>query len=317
VLTTNVTRADEDADVVALREMALHGSGATRDFDLRHSFMSVAGVTIHWAELGWETAATPVVMLHGLQDCHRTWRQVSSWLARDRRVLMLDLPGHGLSGRPDAVYDLPWYAHVTAAWLEAIGLAETDVVGHSMGGGIAQMLLLECRDRIRRLVLAASGGLGREITSLLRLATIPLVVERFGQPFFGMATRLAFRGVLAPEELADLSAMNALGGSARAFSRTVRDLVDWRGQRRTFAQRVHEVRALPPIAVIWGERDRVIPAKHAEALAEVIDGVQVTMLEGCGHFLHHDQPALFARVVRQFLDAPIMPAARLRGQPAG
>jgi len=283
------------------------------DADVRHSFVNMAGVEIHWAELGNAASpVTPLVMLHGLQDSHLTWRRVAVELARDRRVLMPDLPGHGLSERPDAAYDLPWYASVTAAWLETIGLAEADILGHSLGGGIAQMLLLECRDRIRRLVLAAPGGLGREITLLLRLASIPHVVERFGQPFFGTIARLALGGVLEPSDLAELVAMNARAGTARAFARTVRDLVDWRGQRRMFTHRAREIRALPPIAVIWGENDRVIPAKHADALTNFVEGVHVTTLAGCGHYAHHEQPAVFAGVVRQFLDASVTPAARIR-----
>jgi pimeloyl-ACP methyl ester carboxylesterase len=306
-------RSRDEGVVVAPRECRCGEFASAPDLEVRHSFAKAAGLTIHWAEVGKESMATPVVMLHGLQDCHRTWRHVVSSLARDRRVLMPDLPGHGLSERPDAAYDLPWYARVTAAWLETIGLARADVVGHSLGGGIAQMLLLERCGFTRRLVLAASGGLGREITSLLRLASIPLVVERFGQPFLGIGTRLALRGAVAPDDIAELSTMNARLGSARAFARTVRDLVDWRGQRRRFYQRAHEVGALPPIAVIWGERDRVIPVKHAEGLAEFVDGLQVTILDGCGHYLHHEQPDSFARVVRDFLDAPVTAAARLRG----
>lgn len=285
---------------------------ARSDVELRHKYATVAGMLMHWAEAGEPSAAAPVVMLHGLQDCHLTWRPVASVLARDRRVLLPDLPGHGLSGRPDVAYDLPWYAGVIAEWLRTIDLEEADFVGHSMGGGVAQMLLLECRARIRRLVLAASGGLGREITSLLRLAALPHVVERFGQPFLGVGTRLALRGLLEPEQLAELVNMTVREGSARAFARTVRDLVDWRGQRRTFSGGAHDLASLPPIAVIWGDRDRVIPVKHAEALAQLVDGVQVTLLHGCGHFLHLEQPGRFAQAVRAFLDAPVASPARLR-----
>ena len=173
------------------------------ELEVRHAFTDVAGVAIHWAEAGKETGATPVVLLHGLQDCHLTWKRVALSLARDRRVFMPDLPGHGLSERPDVAYDLPWYTRVIAAWLATVGLAEVDVVGHSLGGGIAQMLLLECRDRIRRLVLAAAGGLGREITSLLRLASIPFAVERFGQPFLSIGTRLALRRVFPAPPVTD------------------------------------------------------------------------------------------------------------------
>jgi len=282
--------------------------------EVRHAQARVAAVELHWAEIGHDADARPLVLLHGLQDSYLTWKRVAPEFARDRRVLMLDLPGHGLSERPDAAYDLPWYTSVVAAWLASVGLAEVDIVGHSLGGGIAQMLLLECRERIGRLVLAAPGGLGREITLLLRLASIPHVVEQFGQPFFATIARLALGGVVVPEDLTELMAMNARSGSARAFARTVRDLVDWSGQRRLFTHRADEIPVLPPIAVLWGEDDKIIPAKHARALADRVDGLQITVLASCGHFLHHEQPELFARLVREFLEAPDAAPARLRGR---
>jgi pimeloyl-ACP methyl ester carboxylesterase len=277
-----------------------------------HHFARVDGVRIHWAELGKPTGEPPLVMLHGLNDCYRTWRQVAPRLARDRRVLMPDLPGHGLSGRPDASYELRWYAHVMARWLEAAGVERADLVGHSFGGGVAQMMLLECPERIRRLVLVSSGGLGREITASLRLASIPLVVERLGQPFMGPCTRLALKAtgdVISSEDMARLSAMNAQNGSARAFARTVRDIIDWRGQRRTFFQRAAELPALPPIAVFWGDRDDVIPISHAEALAKAVHGVRVTRFEGCGHYPHHQKPDRFVDALRDFLETPDARAA--------
>ena len=137
-----------------------------------HASVDAAGTRIHWAETGEQTSRTPVVLIHGLQDSHISWRRVAETLGRDRRVLMPDLPGHGMSERPDVGYDLPWYAHVMAAWLEVLGVVKVDLVGHSMGGGVAQMLLLESPTRIRRLVLAASGGLDREISPLVRLAQL-------------------------------------------------------------------------------------------------------------------------------------------------
>src|ERR1035438_4849589 len=72
-----------------------------------------------------------------------------------------------------------------AKWLEAAGVETCDLAGHSFGGGVAQAMLLECPERIRRLALIASGGLGREVGWLLRLASLPRVGERFGQPFMG------------------------------------------------------------------------------------------------------------------------------------
>lgn len=276
----------------------------------------IDGVQLHWVELCDGRGAPPVVLLHGLYDSHRTWRLVDEALAHDRHVLMPDLPGHGLSGRPDASYALAWYAHVIARWIVALGLEQVDVVGHSFGGGVAQMLLLECAERIRRLVLVASGGLGREIRPVLRLASVPLVVEAFGQPFMGFGTRLALRAGsgFSKKDIQELAAMNARPGSARAFARTVRDIIDWRGQRRGFFERVHEVAELPPIAVFWGDRDKIIPIAHGRTFADTLDGVVFVTFEGCGHYLHREQPDAFARALREFLDTPRVPAAKVRAK---
>jgi pimeloyl-ACP methyl ester carboxylesterase len=283
-----------------------------------HRFALVEDVWVHWAEQGKSSGRPPLVLLHGLNDCHRTWRQLAPQLAHGSRVLMPDLPGHGLSGRPDASYELDWYARIMERWLDEVGIARTDLVGHSFGGGVALAMLLRCPRRIRRLVLVSSGGLGREIAVPLRLASLPLVVERLGQPFMGPCTRLVLRALkatgdaLSSEDIARLSAMNAQSGSARAFARTVHDVIDWRGQRRSFFQRAHELSTLPPIAVFWGDRDPVIPFSHAEAFEKCVNGVHVTRFAACGHYPHHERPDAFVAALHDFLGAPHVPAARLR-----
>jgi pimeloyl-ACP methyl ester carboxylesterase len=285
------------------------------DLDRHHHFTDVEGCRLHWVDVGESAAKPPLVLLHGLNDCHLTWKSVLPGLMGDRRVLVPDLPGHGLSGRPDASYKLGWYAHVIARWFDALGLDTVDVVGHSFGGGVAQVTLLESSARIRRLVLVSSGGLGREIAVALRLASLPGLVERFGQPFMGTGTRLALKvtgELLSKEEVASLSAMNARGGSARAFARTVRDIIDWRGQRQTFFKRANELTHLPAIAVFWGDRDQIIPATHAQALADCLEGIRVRLFNGCGHYPHHQQQGAFVNALRDFLDDPTVPQARLR-----
>jgi pimeloyl-ACP methyl ester carboxylesterase len=278
-----------------------------------HSFARVDGCRLHWVDCnGIRPNGPPLVLLHGLSDSYSSWMHLVPRLAQDRRVLVPDLPGHGLSARPDASYELKWYAHTMARWLESRGLESVDMVGHSFGGGVALMMLPECRRRIRRLILVSSGGLGREISFLLRLASIPYLVERFGQPFMGPATRLglmATGGAFSQTDGAKRSAMNARGGSARAFARTVRDIIDWRGQRRSFLDRPPDL-ALPPIAVFWGDRDAVIPISHARALEQSMDGVRLTVFDGCGHYPHHQQPEAFVRAVGRFLGDPSVRPAR-------
>lgn len=273
---------------------------------------------LHWAELGPSNETTALVLLHGMNDSHVTWKHVAPALARDRRVLMPDLPGHGLSDRPDASYELAWHARIIARWLERLEIGPVDIVGHSFGGGVAQMLLLQPALRIRRLVLVASGGLGTELGFVLRLATIPYVVELLGQPFMALGTRLALASSgYSKDDMRETCALNMQPGSARAFGRTVRDIADWRGQRRSFYHRAHELQQLPPIAVFWGEHDRMIPVKHAKELAKWADGVVVEMFPECSHYLHHDKPDLFVPKLRDFLDQPNVARARFRTEPLG
>jgi pimeloyl-ACP methyl ester carboxylesterase len=285
---------------------------------MRHSFAEIGGVDLHWATLGEPVGRTPLVLIHGMTDSHLSWRKVAGELARDRLVLMPDLPGCGLSGRPNVSYELEWHAQIIAEWLEQLGLSSVDAVGHSYGGGVVQMLLLACPERIRRVVLVASGGLGREVGFWLKFATVPHFVERYGQPFMAFGTRRALghsRDASSKQDADAASAMNATRGTARAFSRTVRDVINFRGQTRHFLQRAHEVKVLPPIAVLWGERDALIPIAHAQSFVESVNGAAFKSFPDCGHYLHQERPAEFASAVKDFLDAPNATAVSLREPP--
>jgi pimeloyl-ACP methyl ester carboxylesterase len=282
--------------------------------ETRDHFIEVDGVRLHWAEFGRASAAPPIVLLHGLNNSCCSWSQVAPLLATDRRVLAPDLPGHGQSDRPNAGYELDWYARIIARWIEAVGLEEVDIVGHSFGGGVAQMLLLECPERIRRLVLVAAGGLGKGVGLWLRLASLPYVVEYLGQPFMALGTRLALRGAregVTRKDIAELSRFNSQAGSARAFARSVRDVINWRGQRRSFLYRANEVEKLPPLLVLWGDRDALIPIEQGRAFAALLEGAVFRTFEGCGHYLHNERPEEFVRAVREFLDDPVARATRL------
>lgn len=280
------------------------------------SFARVQEVELHWVELG---RGRPLVLLHGLCDSHRTWFPAAPALACSRRVLMLDLAGHGESSRPNASYSLDWHANIVGAWLDALGLDDVDLVGHSYGGGVAQWMLLAQRERIRRLGLESAGGLGREVSVALRWASFPFFVERFGQPFMQFGTTRALNAAgaaFSDEEIAILARYNARPGTARAFSRSVRDVINGWGQHRHFLDRAREVPALPPIALFWGEDDPLIPFAHGLEAASLLEGATLTRFPRAGHFPHRQAPARFAEALAAFLDAPRQPGARLRAPDA-
>ena len=260
--------------------MTLRSVDPVHRSDIASHHARVRGVELHWAEVG---SGAPLVLLHGLCDSHRTWLPVAPALARRRRVLMLDLAGHGESARPDASYTLDWHANLVGAWLEELGLSEVDLVGHSYGGGVAQWMLLGHRPRIRRLGLEATGGLGREVGAALRWASFPFFVERFGQPFMSFGTARALNaagGAFSEEEIAALARYNGRPGTARAFSRSVRDVIDGWGQRRHFVDRAHEAPSLPPIALFWGDDDPLIPVAHGDRRRVPAEGRHADALRG-------------------------------------
>jgi pimeloyl-ACP methyl ester carboxylesterase len=279
------------------------------------SEMIIDGVLLHWTETG---AGSPLLILHGLADSQHTWGAVTSALAQRYRVLCLDLPGCGRSGRPDASYGLDWQARLVAAWLDRLGLRTLDVLGHSYGGGVALWLLLYRASSIQKLALVAPGGLGTEVGLWLRLAATLGVVEAGGQLLIGPITRLLthFHGCsLTASDRRALHGMNSSPGTGRAFTRTVRDVINWRGQTRHVLQRAHEVASLPSIAVFWGERDRVIPIRHGEALCSLLEHCTLRRLPGAGHFLHWQAPEELAKAVLSYLDDPLALPSRFRAAP--
>ena len=277
----------------------------------------VAGIHLHWAEAG---EGRDTVLLHGVCDSHRAWRKVAPPLSRSRRLLMLDLPGHGLSDRPEAPYTVDWYGRMVGEWIDSIGLKSFDLVGHSFGGGVAQMLLATHGSRIGRLALVGSGGLGTEVSFALRLWSTLRGAEHVAQPLVAPGTRLAVASLLPgsdPEDVAYISWMNAMPGTGRALSRTVRAVIDWRGQKLQLFDRLEELpRLLPPIGLFWGSKDTIIPVDHARALLEKMENVSVTEFEGCGHWPQLEQPEAFALALARFLGDPIAARASWRGEVA-
>jgi pimeloyl-ACP methyl ester carboxylesterase len=239
---------------------------------------------------------------------------------------MVDLPGHGLSSRPDAPYTLDWYAETMLRWLDALGIGKAHVVGHSYGGGVAQWMVLRQRERIDRLALVAPGGLGREVHFGLRLSAFPFLGRWLTQPLMYLGTHLLMRlGTVAREGLdtreIELHArMNAQPGTGRAFHRTVSSCMGLFGQRVQAWDRVHEVESIPPLALFWGERDRILPIAQAHRARERIEGTAFFGYPGVGHFVQLEASERFADELLGFLDSgarPGVPRLVERGAPAG
>ncbi|WP_437820110.1 alpha/beta fold hydrolase [Sorangium sp. So ce1078] len=274
---------------------------------------------VHWEE--WSpprnggAGKRPVVLVHGLSDSCRTWNRLAPALAAGGRpVVALDLPGHGHSARPDAPYTVAWYAGVVAEWIRALGLSDFDLIGHSFGGSIAMCVAIERPGRVHRLGLVAAGGIGSEVALPLRFAAVTGLLELAAPVLMGVGTHagmLVLGGNFNADERRHLARVNARPGTARALSRTLRHAIDLRGQREHLMDIAHRLPEIPPLAVYWGDRDPVLPVRHAADIERYLEGVEVRRFAKAGHYPHREAVADLAPDLLRFLDEP-RPAPRLR-----
>lgn len=252
-----------------------------------------------------------LLLLHGLACDSSTWNAVVPTLAEHYTVIAPDLLGHGESDKPDADYSLGGYANGMRDLLTVLGIDKVTVVGHSFGGGVAMQFAYQFPDRTERVVLVSTGGLGKEVTPLIRFLTVPgsgmaigVATARPWRPLVSGALRSLSRlPISATRDLDEVARIyEALGDRAQrtAVQRVTSHVLNWRGQYVTMTDRSYLAR-LMPVLVIWGRDDMVIPSSHADVAPTQVSDVHV--LENSGHFPHKDHPDEFARIVMEFVES--------------
>ena len=254
----------------------------------------------------------PLLLIHGIGDNSATWRAVMPELARDHLVIAPDLLGHGSSAKPRADYSVAAYANGMRDLLGVLDIDRVTLVGHSLGGGVAMQFAYQFPERVERMVLVSSGGAGKRISPLLRAASLPgaqalLAGLRLPGARLAVHSAVAVLGRLDPGVRVDAPDITRVleslpdATSRAAFIRTLRAVVDWRGQVVTMLDRAYLVRALPTL-LIWGALDTVVPIGHAYQAHAAMPGSQLDVFDDAGHFPFHTDPVRFVAAVRTFLD---------------
>jgi len=285
----------------------------------------VQKVTIHGHERAYVKAGTgpALLLLHGLGCDHTTWAPVIEKLARKYTVIAPDLLGHGQSAKPRADYSVGGYANGMRDLLTVLNIDKVTVVGHSLGGGVAMQFAYQFPERTERMVLVAPGGLGPEVTPLIRAVSLPgfhTIMGALTLPglrHLGMAgMRALSRSGLAVthdlDEVAEIYDTFKDANARRAIRHVVRAVVDGRGQIVTMVDRAYLTQAMPML-VIWGTEDKVIPVSHADTASLIAPGAFVEVLGNSGHFPHKDHPERFVKILNDFVRST-QPASYHRGR---
>jgi pimeloyl-ACP methyl ester carboxylesterase len=263
-----------------------------------------------------------LLLIHGMAGSSQTWRAIMPQLAKKYRVIAPDLLGHGESSKPRTDYSLGAFAVGLRDLLDELEVDSATIVGHSLGGGIAMQFLYQHPDYCRRLILISSGGLGPDVGWILRLLAAPgaeLVmpviaptpVLRAGNSVRGWLSSLGLRSPRGAEIWNAYSSFSDRQ-TRDAFLRTLRSVVDYRGQSVSALNRLNLREDLPTLA-IWGEQDNIIPVDHAYSALEARPDCRLEVLPDVGHFAQVEAPTEVADLIDDFISTTTESRAVQRG----
>lgn len=273
--------------------------------------------TIHGYKRAFRIAGSgpAILLIHGIGDNSTTWTGIHAKLAQRFTVIAPDLLGHGRSDKPRADYSIAAYANGMRDLLSVLDIERVTIIGHSLGGGVAMQFAYQFPQLVDRLILVGAGGVTKDVNVVFRLASLPMGAEalallrlpmvlptvQLAGKVLGMALGSTALGQDLPNVLRILDDLPEPTASS-AFTRTLRAVVDWRGQIVTMLDRCYLTQAIP-VQIIWGSRDAVVPVRHAEMAHAAMPGSKLEVFEGSGHFPCHDDPARFIDIVLRFIDS--------------
>lgn len=268
--------------------------------------------TLRYVDIG---DGPPVVLVHGLIGSHLSWGTQLERLSTKHRVIAPDLFGHGASDKPSGDYSLSSHAATIRDLMDHLGIDSAALVGHSLGGGIVMQFIYLFPERVDNLTLVSSGGLGPEVSLLLKAATLPgseLVLPLVASDWFrrnaeGALSQLSRLGLPVKPGASMAETWRAFKSvsdrsTREAFLASSRAVVGPRGQTVSAKQHFEKFESIPSL-LVWGAKDRMIPAKHADNIRREVPNSQVEIFPDAGHFPQLDEPDFFFRRLDEFLDA--------------
>jgi pimeloyl-ACP methyl ester carboxylesterase len=272
---------------------------------VRGEFIDLDGARLYYYAAGTRGAGEPVVFLHGFPTSGHLWTDVIPLMPAGHRLVVLDLLGFGRSDPPNGrSLTLRAHAERVVALLDALGIDEACIVGHDLGGGIAQAMALQAPTRVTRLALIDSVAFTGWPRRDVRLARALLRLTGRVAPGWLIAI---LRADLERGYADSARAMHSIDRFTRpfasaegreAFMQHLRAL-DAR-ETRALAPRLPEIAA--PTAVIWGAHDAFVPLKLGKRLAATIPGATLQVVAGARHFTPEDAPRPVADAIAALLE---------------
>jgi pimeloyl-ACP methyl ester carboxylesterase len=285
---------------------------AAKSTSLRPGQVQTRTTTVHGRAVSYsEAGAGPLLLLiHGMAGTAENWQSVIEPLALRHSVIAPDFPGHGLSEPGGGDYSLGSLASGLRDLMLTLGHERATLVGHSLGGGVALQFTYQFPEMVERLVLVSSGGLGPDVSPILRAAALP-GANLFISATAGVGSQagsllgrgLGMLGIRPNADVAEVARGYAsLSDPERrkAFLATLRAVVGTEGQRVAALDRLYLAEALP-LLIVWGDQDPIIPVAHAEEAHRELPNSRLEIFPGVGHVPQLESPGAFIAALERFL----------------
>ena len=270
-------------------------------------YVVVNGINTRYWQMG--DSGSKLVLLHGGNGSIEFWLYNIAALAQHHQVYAFDMVGSGKSDFPDGTYSLAEQAEFLAGFMTALGIDTATLIGNSMGGGVSLEFTRSYPDRVDRLVLVDSMGLGKEISLGIRLITLPAIVSllRPGRWMIPAMLKSNFYNSrqLPPEWIEFRYPIFAIPGRNAVILRLGQSNFTLAGVKPEVYQPILDSLAqiTQQTLIIWGENDRIIPVKHAYIAAAGLPNHQLAIFPNCGHHPYLEYRDKFNRLVLDFLAA--------------
>ena len=240
--------------------------------------------------------APPVVLIHGYTDSSRDWAPLAPEL-KQFRLIIVDLRGHGASGKPDCCYSRFDFAHDVKLLLDTLHIPTADIVGHSLGSIVAQAFAQVWPESTRRLILVSSTGtsFGTPESVQARMAALAELKDPIDPDSAFMRAWWRESISINPEFFWRRQQRDAAAIPARVW-RAIAEQATLGVDLRFMLPRIQA-----PTLVIWGEREDLVSDAGREALRTGISRVETRTFPGLGHDLFWEDPQAVAALMVEFL----------------
>lgn len=259
------------------------------------------GETLAYLSMG-DAAGTPAVLIHGYTDNARDWVPLIPYLSQGLRLIVVDIRGHGLSGKPECCYTRLDFAYDIKLLLDALHVERADIVGHSLGSIIAQTFAEFWPERTQRVVLISSSGGPRagvpprppkfDYAAAIRRLREPIDPDsQFMIEWWSSPTPVS-------EEFLRRQRRDAAAIPLRVWLAVLDQALIDSDLQRTLP------RLKAPALLIWGSEDPLMQEDVRQTLRAALPHAEVRVFPGLGHNPFWEEPAQCAAVINRFLTAP-------------